>query len=291
MPLENKSLKFAIIIPAYNEEDFIGLCLNSLVNQSLLPSKIIVVDDGSTDNTLQVIERFRAKIPYIKVTSTGSRGKHQPGAKVILAFNKGLQQLNIDDYDVICKFDADLEFPENYIEKLNDVFLKNPKVGLCGGICTIEKNAVWMKENLTNKDHVRGALKAYRIEAFKTISGLQSQMGWDTADEFKLRFKKWKVQVILNLTVKHLKPTAIAYQDSYFKKQGQVFYALRYGYLLTLLAALKIAKQRNQLSKYKVVLSAYQKSKAQQLSYLLTESEGKFLRQYRWKQIRQKLWT
>lgn len=289
MPQENKKLKFAVIIPAYNEEDFIGPCLESLHHQTHLPSKIIVVDDGSMDRTLQVIQGLSHDANPVKIITSTAKSKHQPGAKVIKAFNRGLEQLAVEDYDVICKFDADLVFPENYIEKLNSLLIQNPNIGLCGGICMIEKDGIWQSERLTNTDHVRGALKAYRVNAFKSISGLKAQMGWDTADEFKLRYRNWQIYVDKSLKVKHLKPTATAYQDTYFKKQGEVFYAMRYGFLLTFIAALKIASIRNKWSKVNLVLKSYKSSKAKQISFLLNQAEGRFLRQYRWKQILRKI--
>ncbi|MBS3737956.1 glycosyltransferase family 2 protein [Mesohalobacter halotolerans] len=289
MPDFLNQLKFGIIIPAYNEEKNISQCLDSLVKQNLKPQKIIVVDDSSIDDTAKLIKGFERKHPSITYVRNFSDQKHLPGQKVISAFNKGLQSIDLHYFDIICKFDADLIFPPNYLSGINQAFLKDATLGLCGGVCTINKHGNWIEEKLTNADHVRGALKAYRVRAFRDIDSLQSQMGWDTADEFKLRFKNWKVKVITKLNVKHLKPTAEAYQDAYFEKQGHVFYALRYDYLLTAIAALKISKQRNQLLKFKIVLKSYRQSKKQQINYLLTEEEGQFLRRYRWRQIWRKV--
>ncbi len=289
MQNDNKNLKFVVIIPAYNEEEFLGLCLDSLLKQTLHPSQIIVVDDASTDSTFQIAKKYANDFDNISVVSSDSKAEHRPGAKVINAFKKGLEYISLSQFDIVCKFDADLIFPSNYLSILNEKFLENTNLGLCGGVCSIKKNGDWETENLTNNDHVRGALKAYRIKAYEDMGGLSSQMGWDTADEFKLRYRNWKLQVMPNLKVKHLKPTAVAYHNDYFEKQGRVFYALRYSFLLTLIAALKISKQRNQLLKYKIVLRSFQKSKKEQLNYLLTEEEGRFLRQYRWKRIRRKI--
>ncbi len=289
MPQEVESLKFVIIIPAYNEAEFMGKCLDSLLNQSLKPEKIIVVDDGSTDQTPKIIQQYANDYEIIQAISSKNKTEHQPGAKVIQAFKKGLNLIELEDYNIICKFDADLEFPKNYLEKINHHFLSNPKTGLCGGVCSVLKNKVWQIESLNNADHVRGALKAYRVEAFKSISGLSSQMGWDTADEFKLRFKHWQVKVDQSLLVKHYKPTATSYQDDYFKKQGEVFYALRYGLILTFIAALKIASTGNNLLKFTKVLEAYIKASKRKVEYLLSKEEGIFIRQYRWRRIIEKL--
>jgi len=110
-------LKFYIIIPAHNEEDYIGLTLQSLVNQSLLPKRIVVVNDNSTDATQRIVEQYIKDYDFISLINSSSSNKHLPGTKIVNAFYKGFETLD-DDYDVVCKYDADLIFPTNYLEKL-----------------------------------------------------------------------------------------------------------------------------------------------------------------------------
>lgn len=288
MPQKSKTIKFVVIIPAFNEEQFIGLCLDSLLNQVLQPSKIVVVDDSSTDNTLQIVKRYALENSIVEVISSTSEGIHQPGAKVIRAFNRGLNTISINDYDVICKFDADLEFPTDYLGSLNKTFTNNAEIGLCGGFCSVLKNGEWQIERLTNTDHVRGALKAYRVKAFNEIDGLAEQMGWDTADEFKLRFRKWKIKTLEDLKVKHFKGTGVKYSKNYYKRQGEVFYALRYGILLCLIAALKISFNKGNAVEAFKILKSYLGSARRNVNYLLTKEEGKFLRTYRFNKIKEK---
>ena len=123
----NLKMKFCIIIPAHNEEDSIGLTLNSLVKQSLLPQEIIVVNDNSTDNTKAIVEGFQQQFNFIKLVNNTSSNQHLPGTKIINAFYKGYDIAN-KDYDVICKFDADLIFPLNYLEQLAFHFNKDKTV-------------------------------------------------------------------------------------------------------------------------------------------------------------------
>ena len=122
-------MRIYIVIPAHNEADFIGLTLQSLVKQTFLPSKIVVVNDQSTDETPKIVQEFIENHPFIQLKNTTSSEAHQPGSKVINAFNAGLAELD-EDYDLICKFDADLIFPENYLETIVDIFKKDPKTGL-----------------------------------------------------------------------------------------------------------------------------------------------------------------
>jgi glycosyltransferase involved in cell wall biosynthesis len=132
-------LRIYIVIPAYNEAGFIGQTLESLANQSFPPEKIVVVNDGSTDDTGQIVSQLSEKYNFISlVENIPKTDHHAPGSKVIKAFNKGLSHLD-DDYDIICKFDADLIFPLNYLERIAFHFESNPKAGMVGGFCTIEK--------------------------------------------------------------------------------------------------------------------------------------------------------
>ncbi|MBC7439966.1 MAG: glycosyltransferase family 2 protein, partial [Flavobacterium sp.] len=203
-------MKYYIIIPAHNEEQFIGLTLNSLLSQTVLPSKIVVVNDNSSDKTETIVNDFSSKNAIISLVNTTSDAAHLPGSKVIRAFQKGLQTLN-NDYDVIVKLDADLILPENYFETIISIFNSDKKIGMAGGFAYIEKNQKWILENLTDKDHIRGAFKAYRKACFQEIGGLKPAMGWDTVDELLAKFHGWKVVTNQDLKVKHLNPTGANY--------------------------------------------------------------------------------
>ena len=106
-------MKYYIVIPAHNEERFIALTLQSLVQQTLLPAKIVVVNDHSTDKTAEIAKQFVVDYPFVSLLNIPSAAVHLPGSKVIQAFQKGLETLD-NDYDFIVKADADLIFPEHY---------------------------------------------------------------------------------------------------------------------------------------------------------------------------------
>ena len=108
-------MNFYIIIPAYNEEEFIALTLQSLVEQTLLPTKVVVVNDNSTDRTPEIVFNFAEKHPWIVLVNKTSDAVHMPGSKVIQAFQEG-QKFIDENYDIIIKIDADLIFPTNYFE-------------------------------------------------------------------------------------------------------------------------------------------------------------------------------
>jgi len=278
-------MDFYVVIPAHNEEAFLSKTLQSLSTQTLLPKKIVVVNDHSTDGTQEIINAFKNNYPFISSVTIASEEKHEPGSKVINAFYSGLETLD-HNYDVLCKFDADLIFPLNYLEKIAEHFLQNKNCGMAGGFCYIEKKGIWVEEGLTSKDHIRGALKAYRKVCFEQIDGLKKAMGWDTVDELLAKYHGWEVLTDASLHVKHLKPTGANYQQSSKLKQGQAFKRMRYGLLLTLVASLKLAIRKRSLRYFVNAIQGYfSKSNA----YIVSEEEGKFIRKLRWRVIKKKI--
>jgi glycosyltransferase involved in cell wall biosynthesis len=278
-----------IVIPAHNEEDSIGLTLDSLVMQSLLPTKVVVVNDNSTDDTEQIIEAFATKYPWITLVNANTSDEHLPGTKIINAFYKGFESLD-NNYDVICKFDADLIFPENYLETLVYHFNTNKQLGIVAGHCYIKKGDDWQLESLTSKDHIRGALKAYRKACFLEIGQLKRAMGWDTIDELLATYYGWTYKTDDSLKVKHLKPTGAYYNKNANYLQGEAFYRLRMGFLLSMLSFIKLAYKKKRLSFFKDYLFGYLKASKNKSEYLITKDQGKFVRQFRWKNIRKKFY-
>ncbi len=281
-------MNFYIIIPAHNEEIYIKQTLVSLANQTLLPKKVVVVNDNSTDNTQQLVEGFVAKYNWISLVNSISSNQHLPGSKIINAFYKGYETLD-SQYDVICKFDADLIFPENYLEELAKHFIANDKLGMASGFCYIEENNKWVLENLTRKDHIRGALKAYRKNCFLEIGKLKPSMGWDTVDELLAKFYNWDILTDEILHVKHLKPTGKSYNKASKYLQGEAMYKMRYGLIITFISALKLAYKKGSFPLFKDYMAGYFKAKNNKIEPLVTEEQGAFIRKLRWNGIFSKM--
>lgn len=277
-----------IVIPAHNEELLIGQTLTSLVNQTVLPKKIVVVDDNSTDSTSAKVQKFIDKHPFISLVKTNSSADHMPGSKVINAFYQGFKTLD-NNYDIISKFDADLIFPENYLETLITNFKNNPKIGMFGGFCYIQKNDEWVLENLTNKDHIRGALKSYQKACFDAIGGLKPAMGWDTIDELLAQFHNWEIKTDTSLHVKHLKPTGNTYNLKAKYKQGEAFYSMRYGFIITLIASIKLALLKKKPKLIIDYIIGFLKAKKAKRPFLVSPSEGAFIRKLRWRKMLSKI--
>ena len=277
-----------IVIPAHNEQDTIGLTLESLVNQTLQPKCIVLVNDNSTDQTSKIVSDFTNKYNWITIVENRSSEKHLPGSKIINAFYKGYETLD-NDYDVICKYDADLIFPSNYLETLALHFQNDERLGMVAGHCYIEKNGNWELENLTGKDHIRGALKAYRKACFLDIGKLKPAMGWDTIDELLALYYNWTFKTDDTLKVKHLKPTGVTYNKASKYLQGEAWYKLRFGPLLTVLASAKLAYRKGSFKYFKDYINGYLKAKRNKVEFLISPEQGKFIRSFRWKQMHKKL--
>ena len=281
-------MNYYIVIPAHNEADFINLTLDSIVTQTILPKKVVVVNDNSTDNTAEIVNGYTDKYPFINLINNQSGTEHLPGSKVIQAFNKGFGILD-SNYDFIVKLDADIILPINYCETLIHHFNSDEKIGMVGGFAYIEKKGAWFLENLTNKDHIRGAFKAYRKQCFLDIGKLKPSMGWDTVDELLAQYHGWRIKTDETLKTKHLKPTGKTYNKNARYKQGEAFYKLDYGFLLTLIASTKLALLKKQPLLLIDYLKGYFKAAKKNTSKLVNKQEGVFIRSLRWKGIQKKL--
>jgi glycosyltransferase involved in cell wall biosynthesis len=281
-------MKYYIIIPAYNEEAFIALTLQSIAQQTILPAKVVVVNDNSTDRTRDIVESFIPQHPWLQLVQKQSDAIHLPGSKVIQAFLKGYETVD-EDYDVIVKLDADLILPTDYFEQVLNAFKADEKTGMAGGFAYIEKNDEWILENLTDKDHIRGAFKAYRKDCFLQIGKLKAAMGWDTVDELLAKYYGWRVVTLENLKVKHLKPTGASYNKAARYKQGEAFYSLGYGFVITAIASAKLAMRKKKPLLFLDYINGFLKAKFGSKPLLVNKEQAKFIRSYRWSKMKDKL--
>lgn len=302
-------MKFLIIIPAHNEEQNIGFCLQSLANQTFRDFKVMIVNDGSTDKTQEIAEELikknENKLPASIFRLPAS--SHSPGAKVVQTFNKGLETQNLDDFDVICKFDADIVFPENYLKEVNKIYESNPKAGMVSGLVYIQKssgsvqpirsNSViqrindfsnskdWQFENLSSKNHVRGPVKSYRKECFLAMNGLRPVLGWDNIDVMLCKMYGFEAITLKEIWVKHLRPTAYKYKNQKAEKLGEYFYNIGLNLLLTLISSAKSSMKNKSFSEFFITMKSFLKQKQKRK---LSKNEIKYIRNLRWKEMLKK---
>ena len=283
-------MKIYIVIPAHNEEDNIGITLSSLVNQELKPAQVVVVNDNSTDRTSEIVEGFTRQYSWIQQIYKKSSDEHLPGEKIIEAFYHGYGILG-EDYEIICKYDADMVFKSNYLLRLSQHFKRNNRLGMAAGQCYIQKDDKWILENLNKDDHIRGALKAYRKECFLEIGKIARSIGWDTLDELMAQYYGWELKVDTSLKVKHLKPTGFKYSPGAAQLQGVATYRMRLSFLLTLIIGIKRAWLKQEVRVFFSYIKGFLDAKRESLPFIVDANQGKFIRNYRWRGILQRFKT
>ncbi|MBT8238387.1 MAG: glycosyltransferase family 2 protein [Croceitalea sp.] len=276
-------MQISIVIPAHNEANYLKICLNSFVAQTYQPNELIIVDDNSTDGTAMIASEYAFQHTWIKVVQRKSRDVHEPGKKVVDSFNYGLQ--HAAKFDLIGKFDADIELPKNYLETIVNHFQSNWKLGMCAGLLFIEKNDDWIYENIANQDHIRGPIKLYHKACFNKIGGLRPGVGWDTVDVLLAQYNGFETVTVKDLIVKHLRPTGHGYSNRNYQAKGQALYRMRYGIVLAKLAALKMAFQNRSPKLYVLAIFGYLKATLRNTPRFVSKDEGVYIRKYRWKGI------
>ena len=282
-------MNILIIIPVFNEENNIKKCIKSLQNQTYELSKIVLVNDGSTDNTLKIIRDISDKFKNIEIIDfKNSVSKPIPGKKIIKAFNQGLNQNKIK-YDYIGKFDGDLILPKNYFEVMIKEFKKNKKLGLVSGVIASINNKSWNIEEMYDKDHARGGTKLYTHESFQKIGGLKESIGWDTLDEMLLRYYGYEIKVIKNVITKQLRKTGDRYSKNKYKNQGKVMYILGYDIFLAIIGSLKFSFNEKSIIPFFKSITSFLKSLFNNEKKIVNDKLATFVRSFRYKRIKKKL--
>jgi glycosyltransferase involved in cell wall biosynthesis len=199
--------KYIIISPARNEENNIRHTLDSVVSQTVLPMKWIIVNDGSSDKTADIIKEYTAKYEWITLINLADRGYYDlMSGGEIKAFFKGFNTIRDSNYQYLAKLDGDISFDEHYFENLLKMFSSNPKLGIASGACyyLIDNKLVLEK---TYKNHVRGAARIYRRECWDNIGGVIDKLSWDAIDVYKARMLGWETRSFEEIKMIHHEKT------------------------------------------------------------------------------------
>jgi glycosyltransferase involved in cell wall biosynthesis len=197
------SPRYVIVTPVRDEAKHIEKAIKSVISQTILPAEWIIVDDGSSDATPEILERHASRYPWMTVIKRRDRGFRKPGGGVMEAFYAGYRELKTAEWSFIVKLDGDLSFESDYFERCFDLFSKDPRLGIGGGEVYCERDGALTLEGKHPLFHVRGATKIYRRECWEDIGGLFSVTGWDTLDEVKGNMLKWNTRTFSELRVIH----------------------------------------------------------------------------------------
>lgn len=229
--------RYVVISPCRNEAQYARQSLESVVNQTVRPTKWVIVDDGSSDATPQILAEYAQRYDWIEVVTRSDRGRRSVGPGVIEAFEAGYQTIDPDAYEYICKLDLDLLLPPRYFEILIERMTANPRIGTCSGKAYVEADGRLVDER-HGDDMSLGMTKFYRMACFKDIGGFVREVMWDGIDCHTCRMKGWIACSWdePDLRFVHLRPMGSSQQSIYKGRMrhgfGQYFMGTGFVYML-----------------------------------------------------------
>ena len=221
------SVRYCMITPTRDDEEFIAATIEAVVQQTIRPVEWIIVNDGSRDRTGQIIDEYAKKHEWIRPVHRQDRGYRSTGGGVE-AFLDAYCLLNCSNWEFLVNLDGDLTFAPDYFEKCFANFKKMPRLGIAGGTI-YNKVGDQLQLEKTAKFHVRGATKIYRRECWNEIGGLLRGLGWDTADEVTANMRGWMTLSFPELRLIHYRLTGTGWGTwGGAVKDGQADYLIGY---------------------------------------------------------------
>jgi len=199
---------YVVVSPGRNEAEYMRRTLDSMVAQTIRPSLWVIVDDGSTDESPEILAEYSAKHDWIRVIRREDRGHRSVGPGVINAFYAGWETVDAAQFTYLCKLDLDLDLPSGYFEGLMQEMEADPRLGTCSGKAYYfddHGQKIW--ERMGDEMSV-GASKFYRIACFQDIGGFVREVMWDGLDCHMVRWHGWRARAFGRdeLAFEHLRP-------------------------------------------------------------------------------------
>jgi glycosyltransferase involved in cell wall biosynthesis len=200
--METCNHRYVLITPARNEEEHIERVIKSIITQTVLPEKWVIVSDGSTDRTDDIVKEYISGNPWIELISMPAHGDRQFAAKVN-CFNAGYEKVKKLNYDVIGNIDADISFEEDYLEFLLMKFTDDERLGVAG--TPFVEDGKHYDYRFTNIEHVSGACQLFRRQCFEEIGGYVPIKGGgiDWVAVTTARMKGWTTRTFVEKTCLH----------------------------------------------------------------------------------------
>ncbi len=231
--------RYVVITPARNEAANLGATIDSMKRQTVVPLAWYIVDDGSTDETPDMVRAATVDSPWIHLVQRDDRGFRAAGGGVVEAVQAGYDLIEDHSWDFLVKLDADLRFDEDYFASCLGAFADDDALGIAGGTVYNLENGQRVSEPHPSF-HVRGATKIYRNACWFEIGGLVAAPGWDTIDELSANMHGWSTRTLTAIPIDQLRTTGdAAGQWSNWVKNGRAAYLAGYHPLFLLARAAK----------------------------------------------------
>jgi biofilm PGA synthesis N-glycosyltransferase PgaC len=188
-------MKYVLITPARNEGAFIKKTLDSMLVQTVRPKRWVIVDDGSTDNTAEIVAPIAEQVSWIELLRREQRADRNFAGKVY-AFRAGLERVQSIDFDIIGNLDADISFDSDYLEFLIRKFDEDPKLGVAGTPFTENSGYDTTRDSFEGENHVAGGCQLFRRQCFEEIGGYVPNRvgGIDWVAVTTARMRGWKTR-------------------------------------------------------------------------------------------------
>jgi glycosyltransferase involved in cell wall biosynthesis len=219
------SRRYALIAPCRDEAAFLRRTLDAIERQTVTPALCVVVDDGSTDATPQILAEYAARLPWLRIVTRANRGKRAVGPGVIEAFYAGLETVDLDAFDYLCKIDLDLDLPSRYFETLIERMEAEPRLGTFSGKPWVELEGRLVPEPAGDEMSV-GMTKFYRTACFRQIGGFVREVMWDGIDCHRARLLGWLAgssDTVPDLRLIHLRPMGSSQKGIHTGRQRHGF--------------------------------------------------------------------
>jgi glycosyltransferase involved in cell wall biosynthesis len=201
-PMKSPLPSYVLITPARNEAAYIELTLQSMVAQTVLPLKWVIVSDGSTDATDEIVGKYTSGHPWIELVRMPERRERNFAGKVY-SFNAGYERVKQLPYDVIANLDADVSFEPGYFEFLMGKLAANPKLGVVG--TPFREGDFQYDFRIVSQEHVSGQIQVFRRTCFEDIGGYRPLRtgGVDLTAVITARMKGWQTRTFLEKPYEH----------------------------------------------------------------------------------------
>ena len=198
----SRPITYVLITPARNEAEFIGLTLESVVAQTIPPKRWVIVSDGSTDGTDEIVREFQKEREWIELVRMTEHRDRSFAAKVH-CFNAGYDRVRDVEHDIVGSLDADISFGPDYFEFLLARFAEDSRLGVAG-TPFVEEGSHY-DYRFTNIEHVSGACQLFRRECFEEIGGYVpiGGGGIDWTAVTTARMKGWRTRTFTERTCLH----------------------------------------------------------------------------------------
>jgi poly-beta-1,6-N-acetyl-D-glucosamine synthase len=203
-------MKYVLVTAARNEEKFIECTIQSVASQTFLPERWVIVDDGSTDRTAEIVERYLEHCPWMELVRRSNRPDRSFTGKA-LAINSALERLTSLQFDVVGNLDADVSFEPEYMAFVMEKFAANSELGV-GGTPFTEKGYDSGRDSFEGENYVAGPCQLFRYACFKEIGGyVHSRLGGvDWIAVMQARMQGWKVRSFPEKRFHHHRPMGTA---------------------------------------------------------------------------------